>query len=50
MTTTTPPTRPRLPTPSEHDEMSARAYLEAFRELRQERDVEELDACFVRAA
>jgi hypothetical protein len=35
-TTTTPPTRPRLPTPSEQDEMSGRGFLEAFRKVRQE--------------
>ena len=30
---TTPPTRARLPTPAEQDEMSGRAFLEAFTEL-----------------
>jgi len=30
--TTTPPTRARLPTPAEMDEMCGRAFLEMFRE------------------
>ena len=33
---TTPPTRPRLPTAAEMDEMSGRAFLEAIRELNEE--------------
>jgi hypothetical protein len=35
--TTTPPTRPRLPTAAEADDMCGRAVLEALRELREER-------------
>ena len=36
---TTPPlTRARLPTPAEMDEMCGRAFLEAFKELREERE------------
>ena len=38
--TPTPPTRPRLPTPAEMDLMSGRAFAEAFRELREERERE----------
>jgi hypothetical protein len=33
----TPPTRARLPTPAEMDEMAGRACLEAFREINEER-------------
>jgi hypothetical protein len=33
----TPPTRPRLPTAAEADEMSGRAFLEAFREVNEEK-------------
>jgi len=33
---TTPPTRPRLPTAAEMDEMSGRAFLEAIREFNEE--------------
>lgn len=35
-TSTTPKYPARLPTPAEMDEMSGRAFLEAFRELREE--------------
>jgi hypothetical protein len=34
---TTPPTRARLPTPAEMDEMAGRAFLEAIREFNEER-------------
>ena len=36
LTSTTPLTRPRLPTPAEMDDMSGRAFAEAARELREE--------------
>jgi hypothetical protein len=36
--TTTPPTRARLPTAAEADDMCGRAASEAFRELREERE------------
>jgi hypothetical protein len=36
--TTTPPTRPRLPTAAEMDDMCGRAFMEAFRELREENE------------
>jgi hypothetical protein len=35
-TTTTTPPRPRLPTAAEADDMAGRAFMEAFRELREE--------------
>ena len=38
LTPSTPPTRPRLPTPAEMDEMCGRAFAEAFWELREERE------------
>jgi len=34
--TTTPPTRARLPTPAEMDDMCGRAFLEAIKELNKE--------------
>ena len=34
---TTPPTRPRLPTAAEADDMCGRAFLEAIREINEEK-------------